>query len=138
MPLITNSPAYQQDGLLLITFDESDYSTVSGSATTDSITWAGATCCGEQAGPNLGAFPQSSTIAAGPVTYTLTKSNFGGDQVGAVVLSRLIKPGTVSTTPYNHYSALMSIENIFGLPHLGYAGATGLVGFGGDVFTNLL
>jgi hypothetical protein len=138
VPAITNSPAYQQDGLLLITFDESDYSTVTANATTGSIAWNGATCCGEQEGPNLGAFPQTSSLSAGAVTYNLTKNSFGGDQVGAVVLSRLIKPGTVSTTPYNHYSALLSIENIFGLPKLGYAGATGLAGFGSDVFTNLL
>jgi hypothetical protein len=138
VPLITGAPAYQQDGLLLITFDESDYSTVAGTNGTETLTWSGATCCNEQEGPNLGAFPQTTSIAAGPVTYNLTKSNFGGDLVGAVVLSRLIKPGTVSSTPYNHYSALKSIEDIFGLPHLGYANAAGLVGFGPDVFTNLL
>jgi hypothetical protein len=31
----------------------------------------------------------------------------------------------------------MSIEDIFHLSHLGYAGAPGLAGFGKDVFTNL-
>jgi hypothetical protein len=30
---------------------------------------------------------------------------------------------------------LRSIEDLFGLPYLGYAGQRGLAGFGADVFT---
>jgi hypothetical protein len=137
VPIILASPAYQKDGLLLITFDESNYTTVAASGATETISWSGATCCGEQEGPNLGAFPQTQSVTVGPETIDLVKASFGGDLVGAVLLSKFIKPGTVSTTPYNHYSALMSIEDIFHLSHLGYAGAPGLAGFGKDVFTNL-
>jgi hypothetical protein len=36
--------------------------------------------------------------------------------------------------PYNHYSLLRSIEDWFGLPHLGYADQHGLSAFGADVF----
>jgi hypothetical protein len=36
---------------------------------------------------------------------------------------------------YNHYSLLKSIEDFFGLEHLGYAAQKGLKGFGADVFT---
>jgi len=50
------------------------------------------------------------------------------------VLSPLVKPGTVSDVPYNHYSLLRSIEDWFGLPHLGYAGQPGPRTFGADVF----
>jgi hypothetical protein len=32
---------------------------------------------------------------------------------------------------------LRSVEDIFGVPHLGYAGQSGLKGFGSDVFNNL-
>jgi hypothetical protein len=132
-----SSPAYQQDGLILITFDESDISSVAAAPGSETITFNGAICCNEQEGPNLGAFPQSSTISVSAnESITLVKGNYGGDLIGAVLLSKFIKPGTVSATPYNHYSALMSIENIFGLSHLGYANAPGLVGFGKDVFTN--
>ena len=46
----------------------------------------------------------------------------GGGRIGAVVLSPYIQPGTVNATPYNHYSLLRSVEDIFGLGHLGYAG----------------
>jgi hypothetical protein len=137
VPLILNSPAYQQDGLLLITFDESNFTSVASSPGSETISWSGATCCNEQEGPNLGAFPQTSSLSVSGSTYNLVKTSFGGDLVGAVLLSKFIKPGTISTTPYNHYSALMSIEDIFGLSHLGYAGTPGLVGFGSDVFTNL-
>ena len=39
----------------------------------------------------------------------------------------------MSTDPYNHYSLLRSVEDNFGLPHLGYAGQAGLQPFGADV-----
>ena len=45
----------------------------------------------------------------------------GGGPIGAVLLSPFVTPGTVSTQPYNHYSMLRSIEDIFHLPHLGYS-----------------
>ena len=32
-----------------------------------------------------------------------------------MLLSPFIKPGTVNDTPYNHYSLLRTIENLFGL-----------------------
>jgi hypothetical protein len=137
VPQITSSAAYKQDGLLLITFDESDITSAIVNGSTETLTWSGATCCGQQPGPNLGAFPQTSVITSGATTINLTKSSFGGDLVGAVVLSQFVKPGTVSTQPYNHYSALASIEDIFGLPHLGFANAPGLVDFGTDVYTNI-
>jgi hypothetical protein len=47
-----------------------------------------------------------------------------------------VAPGTVSNVPYNHYSLLRSIEDWFGLPHLGYAGQQGLRTFGADVFNH--
>jgi phosphatidylinositol-3-phosphatase len=136
VPQITSSPAYQKDGLLLITFDESDITSSNVSGSTETLAWSGATCCGQQEGPNLGAFPQTSVISSGSLTINLTKTSFGGDLVGAVVLSPFAKPGSVSSQPYNHYSALASIEDIFGLSHLGYAGASGLSEFGTDVYTS--
>src|SRR5205085_9780355 len=60
----------------------------------------------------------------------------GGGQVGAVLLSRYIKPGTQTKQEYNHYSMLRSVEDVFGLAHLGYAGVDGLRPFGSDIFTN--
>jgi hypothetical protein len=54
-----------------------------------------------------------------------------------VLLSPFIRPGTVSDTPYNHYALLKSLEDIYGLPHLGYAGQQGLTAFGDDIFTQI-
>jgi hypothetical protein len=59
----------------------------------------------------------------------------GGGRIGAVVISPFIKPGTVSEKAYNHYALLKSVEDIFGLPYLGYASRKGLASFGKDVYT---
>jgi hypothetical protein len=138
IPIITASPAYQQDGLIIINFDESSYASVSVSGGNENITFNGATCCNQQPGPNLGTYPLVETIALSPTSnYVLTYENYGGDNTGAVLLSPFIKPGTVSNVPYNHYSMLRSVEDIFGLPHIGYAGMDGLTPFGSDIFNNL-
>jgi hypothetical protein len=113
VPLIMSSPAYQRDGLLLILFDEAEFSATSPSTSDSSA------CCNELPGPN-----SPLPGIGGP----------GGGRVGAVVLSKFVRPGTVVTTPYNHYSILQTIEDLFGLDHLGYAGQSGLNGFGLDVF----
>lgn len=105
VPQITASPAFRQDGVLVITFDEG----VDAKA-----------CCGE-------------TRPAGAPDPG--QSGPGGGRIGAVVLSPFVKPGTISDMPYNHYSLLRSIEDWFGLSHLGYAGQTGLRAFGTDVLT---
>jgi hypothetical protein len=62
------------------------------------------------------------------------KNGPGGGRIGAVLLSPLIRPGTVSAVDYNHYSLLRTIEDIFGLPHLGDAAMPQVSSFGPDVF----
>jgi hypothetical protein len=62
------------------------------------------------------------------------KNGPGGGRIGAVLLSPLIRPGTVSTVNYNHYSLLRTVEDIFGLPHLGDAAMPQVRSFGPDVF----
>jgi hypothetical protein len=59
----------------------------------------------------------------------------GGGRIGAVVLSRFVKPGTVTGEPYNHYSLLRTVEQLFGLTPLGYAAEPNLKILGPDVFT---
>ncbi len=85
----------------------------------------------------------------------------GGGDTGTVLISPLIKPGTVSSTYYNHYSTLRTLEDLFltgkscsnpsnadtplaagsvcggldGQGHIGYAAQAGLASFGPDVFT---
>jgi phosphatidylinositol-3-phosphatase len=107
VPRILASPAFRQDGLLIITFDEG----------TDALA-----CCDEQG------------LTGGPAPGQF---GAGGGRIGAVLLSPFIAPGTMSPTPYNHYSLMRTVEDFFGLPHLGYASAPRLQTFGTDVFTAL-
>jgi hypothetical protein len=133
VPVITNAPAFKRDGLLIVTFDESD--ATSRTTKLDGgmiVTYSGASCCNQRPGPNLGAFPQRNSYKANDY---VTQS-FGGDRIGAVLISPFIAPGTVSTVGYNHYSMLRSIEDLFHLDgHLGYADQDGLTGFGADIFS---
>jgi hypothetical protein len=112
VPLITGSAAFKQDGLLVITFDESEGNGPEGATA----------CCDEK--PLANAHRPAGVI--GP----------GGGRIGAVLLSRYIKPATVAMTTYNHYSLLRTVEDIFGLAHLGYAAAPDLQPLGADVFTH--
>ena len=110
VPKILASPAYKAGGMLIVTFDEAALTGPTGDGTA---------CCHTPPSPNA---PKPGLI--GP----------GGGRVGALVVSQLTKPGTTDATPYNHYALLCSIENVFGLKHLGFAGAPGLTCFGTDVY----
>jgi phosphatidylinositol-3-phosphatase len=66
----------------------------------------------------------TTTPGAGPATPP------GGGQVGMVLLSQYVKPGTIDLSDqYSHFSLLASLENLFGLKHLGYAGFSGMLAF---------
>lgn len=106
VPKILASPAYKADGMLVITLDEA------------SIANAPA-CCNTPADPNA-----EKPGLGGP----------GGGRIGTLVISAQVKPGTTDATPYNHYALLCSMEDMFGLKHLGFAGVTGLACFGKDVY----
>jgi hypothetical protein len=135
IPLIQASKAYQKDGLIIINFDEGGLSIQAGANGQLSIVASGLFCCNQQPGPNLAPFPQSTNITP---TISLTFENYGGDRTGAVLLSPFLKPGTVSNTPFNHYSLLKSLEDIFDTDeYLGYAAQPGLVGFFGCVTSDI-
>jgi phosphatidylinositol-3-phosphatase len=69
------------------------------------------------------------TTTTSPTTTTtpassggLTTPTGGGGQVGLLLISQYVKPGSLEGFDYyNHYSLLASIEDLFGLPRLGYA-----------------
>ncbi len=135
MPKIMASPAFKQDGLLVVTFDESNLDE-NVDRRTQAVTLSGdaAACCNEPSGPNVAAYDAG-------VVGTWEKINGpgiigpGGGRTGAVMISPFIRPGTVSMVPYNHYSFLRSVEDIFQLEHLGYAGQSGLASFGADIYS---
>lgn len=96
VPAILSSPAFSQDGMLIITFDEAD---------------------GGAVGPPSG-------VSGGT----------GGGRVGALVLSPFAAAGAASDRPYNHYSLLASLEDIFSLPRLAGASEPGVNAFGPDIY----
>jgi len=115
VPLILASPAYKKNGMLLITFDEGDiFPTALDSCCDEPFTDPDRTPPG---GESLNGY-----YSPGP----------GGGKVGAVVLSPFVKPGTVSSQCYNHYSFLHTVEALFRLPYL----AEAVNSFGSDVFTD--
>jgi hypothetical protein len=72
VPIIMAAPAYRDGGLIVITFDEGSDA---------------AACCGETSGISP---PHPNVALPG-------KTGPGGGRIGAVLLSPLIRPGTVST-----------------------------------------
>jgi hypothetical protein len=130
MPVIFGSPAYRAGHMLVVvTFDEANPFHPEGSTA----------CCGERPGPSW-PWPGFASIltAFGVPAPTQPGQYPGGGRVGAVLLNRKwIEPGTVDATPYNHYSALRSYEDLLGLrEHLGFAAQDGLVTFGDGVFSH--
>jgi hypothetical protein len=156
IPIIQASAAYQQDGMILVTFDEGESTTAftynsSNLITSMTVNYPGQICCNQQPGPNLSSsrpatysvtLPQAyasafglpaSAVAPTGVNLTFGMSNYGGDKVGAIVLSPFAKAGSISTTQYNHYSMLRSLEQIFGVSsYLGYANDANLLRIGDD------
>lgn len=118
VPLITASPAFR-DGLLVVTFDESEIVSRFSPQGVLGISGDASACCNERA-PNV-----EHAGLLGP----------GGGYIGAVAISPFITGGTVSSVPYNHYSLLRTLEDVFGLPALGYAAQPEVHAFGPDVFT---
>jgi hypothetical protein len=81
VPKILASPAYEKDGLLVVTFGELN--------------------------------PPDPASATPPST--------GPTKAGALLLSRFVSPGATDSAPYDPYSLLRTIEDLFGLDHLGLA-----------------
>ncbi|HEX4838319.1 MAG TPA: alkaline phosphatase family protein [Solirubrobacteraceae bacterium] len=102
IPEILASKAYKHGGLLAITVDQAP----AGGEFADS-----SSCCGQPRFPNLPA----PTGAAALVPQ-------GGGQVGLLLLSPFVKGGGLIQDTYDHFSLLATIEQLFGLPRLGYAG----------------
>ncbi len=126
IPLIVRSPAFLQDGLLIVTFDESSpakNAQVGTDTTTDS-----SSCCQE----SIEVDPNTSKPGSPPGDNYADGS--GGGRTGTVILSPFIAPGTVTSASYNHYNTLRSIEDEFGLAHLGFAAYPQTGTFGSDIF----
>jgi hypothetical protein len=113
VPEITRSKAYKESGLLVITTDEAP----SSGAFADS-----SSCCGQPLFPNA----PSKTITGAPR---------GGGSVGALLLSPYVKGASTNEEPFNDFSLLRTIEDLFGLKHLGYASLSTVQSFEPAMFT---
>lgn len=121
VPEIEASAAYKEGGLIAITSDQAPQSGPNADSSS---------CCGTPQYPNLAA--SGSAPSTGPV-----KASGGGGRVGLLLISPFVKAGSVDESSYfNHFSLLRSIEELFGLPALGYAGNPALSGFESTVYNN--
>ena len=114
VPEILASGAYKQNGLLVITTDEAP----SSGEFEDS-----SSCCGQPRFPNLGA-----------ASVGITGRPLGGGAVGALLLSPFIKGHESSQEQYDHFSLLATIEDLFGVKRLGYAGLSGVTPLAPSIF----
>ncbi len=97
----------------------------------------------------------SGTTSSGPTTSTTTTTSSttsttgtnpnsgcpapgtapGGGQVGALLISRYVKPNSIDQVDtFNHFSLLKTVENLFQLGPLGYAQDPGLPVFDSAIF----
>jgi hypothetical protein len=117
VPRILASKSYKHGGLLVITVDQAPASGL----------YADSSSCCEQ--PAFPALPPPPALPGGG-----TARPTGGGQVGALLLSPYVKAGTTSQETFNHFSLLRTIEDLFGLRHLGYAALPKVEAFGASVF----
>ncbi len=116
VPAIMGSDAYKEGGLIAITSAEAPQ------------TGAGAdpsACCVVPEYPNL------PPPAAPPTAEGAVKTSGGGGQVGMLLISPFVEPGSVAEESLyaNHFSFLLTLEELFGLEKLGYAAEPALLPF---------
>jgi hypothetical protein len=105
---ITTSRAWTGNSAIFIVADESDYNGDEANGG-----WADASgCC------------DSPVLPAGSIAPTWPGGLYGGGLSPAVVITTNGPRHAVSSTPYNHYSLLTTIEQNWHLGHLGHAGDT--------------
>ncbi|HEX7245521.1 MAG TPA: alkaline phosphatase family protein [Solirubrobacterales bacterium] len=121
VPEIEASDAYKKGGLIAITFAQAPQDVAEPDVSA---------CCATPEYPNLPAAPPA------PPTNSPVKEAGGGGRVGMLLLSPFVEAGSVNETGYyNHFSFLLSVEELFGLaPPLGYAAEPALTAFDGSVF----
>jgi len=119
--------------------------TTAPTTTTDTTTTAPTTTTTDTTAPTT----TTATTTTGTTTTTPTSTTpvslgsgettptGGGGQVGLLLISPYVKANSFDAVDYfNHFSLLATIENLFGLHRLGYAGAPGLPLFSTGVFNN--
>jgi len=113
---IRHSRAWTGNSAIFVLADEADFD---GTATTTDL-WADVSGCCDS--PGYGSAPGL------PNGYILVDNGshpwsgqFGGGKVPAIVITRNGDEPITDATPYNHYSLLRTIEQVWHLGYLGYA-----------------
>jgi len=124
VPEIEASAAYKKGGLIAITFAQAPQTGPEPDTSS---------CCANPEYPNLPPPTAPPPPPSGPVRET-----GGGGRVGMLLLSPFVEPGSVNETGYyNHFSFLLSVEEMFGLtPPAGYAAEPALSAFDSTLFTS--
>ena len=111
--------------------------TTPGTATTGTTTAYTTTTAPATTTTDTSTTPATTPTAPVSLGSGETTPTGGGGQVGLLVISRYIKANSTDVVDYfNHFSLLATIENMFGLHRLGYAGTPGLPIFSTGVFNN--
>jgi phosphatidylinositol-3-phosphatase len=163
VPEIKRSTAYKNGGLIAVTFDQAPQTGThadpsaccngpaaypnlrrllpavpavppaamgEGTTTSTTVTTTTGTTTSTTPTDTTGTTTTPVDLGAGATTPT-----GGGGQVGLLLISPYVKPNSTDVVDYfNHFSLLASIENLFGLHRLGYAGAIALPTFGAGVY----
>lgn len=152
VPEIQRSPAYA-NGLIAITSDQAPQTGPGADSSS---------CCDAQTFPNLPPpavaptppitpapaptppttpapaptpTPAATTPTPAPPTATGDATPLGGGRVGLLALSPFVEAGSSDLVDsYNHFSLLRSIEDLFGLDHLGYAADPALPSFDAAIY----
>ncbi len=113
---IQSSKAWTGNSVIFVLTDESDFS---GTSTTTDLWLDVSGCCDS---PGYGSTPglPSGTILIDNGSHPWS-GPFGGGKVPAIVIARDGEGGIKDATPYNHYSLLRTIEDVWRLGYLGHA-----------------
>jgi hypothetical protein len=110
---ITHSKAWTGNSVIFVIADEADFD----SSQPGNDDWADTSGCCDSPYLPAGTFPDNPSL-------TWQGGIFGGGRTPAIVITTNGPRGYLSTTPYNHYSLLTTIENNWHLGYLGHAGDT--------------
>jgi hypothetical protein len=146
VPEIERSAAYREGGLIAITFDQAPQSGPNADPSA---------CCETPQYPNLLSSPAAATgttgtSATGATGTTLTSETTttttalpgggettptgGGGRVGLLLISPYVKAGSTSEVYYDHFSLLLSLEELFSVKRIGYTANPRLVSFGRAIY----
>ncbi len=122
---IRRSKAWTNNSAIFILTDESDYA---GTAT-ETDNWLDVSGCCDSPGYGIApplpyGYEFQDNHAADGSPYYWYDGQFGGGLIPAIVVTRHGPRHFKDATPYNHYSLLRTIEQVWHLGYLGYAGDT--------------